>query len=189
MSVLSRTRVRDLVKRGDPTALSHAARRARERSGQFPDYFGDDVLLVPVPRHAPTHGGALWPAKMIAESMVDEGLARHCQPLLQRSTAVDKSAMWSGPRTVRRHLQTITAEPPIDYPQRIVVVDDVVTSGSTLFATTQLARAACPNADVKAFALLRTLSGQEVPETPDQCLAPCTGTISLKSDDTTIREP
>ena len=97
--------------------------------------------------------------------------------------------MWSGPRTVRRHLQTITAEPPIDYPQRIVVVDDVVTSGSTLFATTQLARAACPNADVKAFALLRTLSGQEVPETPDQCLAPCTGTISLKSDDTTIREP
>jgi len=161
----------------------------RDRSKQLPGYFGDDVVLVPVPRHAPIHLGALWPAKMIAESLMAERLAHDSQPLLRRSTTVDKSATSSGPRTVRRHLRTVEAVPPIDFPQRIVVVDDVVTSGATLFASMQLIRAACPNADVKAFALLRTLSGQEVPETPDQCLAPCTGTISLNADGTTTREP
>ena len=169
--------------------LPPTARRARECRLLFPGYFEQETVLVPVPTHAPGLEGALWPAHMISEALVSERLARRCETILRRARAVEKSSTSTERRTVSRQIETIEAAPPIDYPARIVVVDDVVTSGATLFATTRLIRDACPTADVRAFALIRTLSGQEVPETRDQCLAPCTGTIGLNPDDTTIRHP
>ena len=87
LSELSRTRVRDAVKRGDPRALLLAARRVVERTTQFPRYFDDDVLLVPVPRHAPTRDSDFWPTKMIGESFVDEGLAISCEPAQDGSSS------------------------------------------------------------------------------------------------------
>lgn len=68
------------------------------------------------------------------------------------------------------------------------MLDDIVTSGATLFAATYITAEAFPNADVKAFALVRTLD-HEVPDTPDQCLDPRIGTISMRPDGTTIRKP
>ena len=70
-----------------------------------------------------------------------------------------------------------------------MVVDDVITSGATLFAVTQMVADAFPDAAVKAFALVRTLSDGEIPETEDRCLDPVVGTIALNSDGTTTREP
>lgn len=125
---------------------------------------------------------------MIAEALVKRQLGQNWQPILERKKVVEKSATSRGSRTVSRHLKTIEAV-PIDYPRRIIVVDDVVTSGATLFAATSIVAEACPNATVKSFALIRTLSGQEIPETPNQCLDPCIGTITRNPDDTTTRKP
>ena len=188
LSELSRTRVRDAVKRGDPKAISLAAQRILGGWSEL-GYFGDDVFIVPVPRHAPTRRHVFWPTKTIGDSFVDQGLAIGCTPLLKRSIAIEKSALSSGPRTVARHLYSIDLVPTIHAPERIVVLDDVVTSGATLFAATCIIAEEYPNADVKAFALVRTLSNQEVPETPARCLAPCIGTIRMRSDCTTVRKP
>ena len=196
------------MKRGSPTTITAAADRTRKCIDAFSDYFGEDVFLVPVPRHAPIYenGGLgaerrrqyghhqrevrmVWPAQMIAAAFVRRQLGKSWQPILKRRKVVEKSATLQEPRTVSRHLQTITAVPTIDYPRRIVVVDDVVTSGATLFAATGIVAEACPNAVVKSFALIRALSGQEIPETPNQCLHPCTGTIIRNANDTTTREP
>ena len=189
LSNRSRTSVRDTVKRGDPQTLFLAVKRIRECISQFPGYFGDDVLIVPTPRHAPTCRDAFWPTRIIGDSFVDRGLANGCIPLLQRSMWVEKSALSSSPRTVDRHLHSIKIEPTIHAPERIIVLDDVVTSGATLFAATFIVAEAYPNADVKAFALVRTLSNQEVPETSARCLAPSIGTIRMRHDGSTVREP
>lgn len=188
LSMLSRTHVRDAVKRGDQRAISLAG-KILVRTTQFPGYFGDDVFIVPVPSHAPTRQRAFWLTKIIGDSFVDQGLAIGCTPLLKRSIAIEKSALSSGPRTVARHLYSIDLVPTIHAPERIVVLDDVVTSGATLFAATCIIAEEYPNADVKAFALVRTLSNQEVPETPARCLDPCIGTIRMRSDGTTVRKP
>lgn len=97
--------------------------------------------------------------------------------------------MMSKRRTVDRHAATLEAMRTFDFPQNIVVVDDVITSGATLFAATQTLADAFPDAAVRAFALIRTLSDEEIPETEDQCLAPCVGAITLNPDGTTVREP
>ena len=77
--------------------------------------------------------------------------------------------------------------PELDVAPRILVVDDVVTSGATLFASVQLVQDSYPNASVQAFALVRRVD--EIRDTGQQCLAPVCGNTTLRQDGRTIREP
>lgn len=167
--------------------MDRAADRIRER-WLFPEYFGSDTVLVPVPGHAPMREDTVWPAQMIAETWVRWRLAQSWIPILERTAHIEKSATFSGRRTIDRQLETIDAVRTVEPLRRIVVVDDVITSGATLFAVTQMVADAFPEAAVKAFALVRTLSDEEITE-KDQCLVPVVGTIALNSDGTTTREP
>ena len=60
-------------------------------------------------------------------------------------------------------------------PERIVLIDDVVTKGATLLAGASLVRDAFPGVQVDCFALVRTLGLQ--PEV-DQIVDPVVGTIT-----------
>jgi adenine/guanine phosphoribosyltransferase-like PRPP-binding protein len=62
----------------------------------------------------------------------------------------------------------------------VILVDDVVTRGRTLLAAALRLREALPRADVRGFALVRTMGYSPV---PDQLLMPCTGKIEWKCDD------
>lgn len=142
------------------------------------EVIGPDVVLVPAPRSAPLRPGALWPAKRIADEMVSAGLGRKVETCLQRSTNVQKSAFSppGGRPSVLEHYQSMQVTPTLSSPARITVVDDVVTKGATLLAACALIQKAFPTAEVKGFALIRTLGLQ-----PDvaELIAPCTGTILL----------
>ena len=59
---------------------------------------------------------------------------------------------------------------------RITIVDDVVTKGATLLAAASLVAEAYPDAEVRAFALIRTMG--LVPEI-DKIVDPVVGTIKL----------
>lgn len=56
------------------------------------DFLGPDVALVPVPTSAPLVTGGLWPAKRVAEELVDAKLGREVLPIVLRANAVPKSA-------------------------------------------------------------------------------------------------
>lgn len=63
------------------------------RDGKFGDFLGDDVLLVPVPRRAPFKSkDAAWPARRIGDALAARRLCAGVEPLLERHTAVPKSA-------------------------------------------------------------------------------------------------
>ena len=54
--------------------------------------FGEEAALVPVPRIAPPSEGPLWPARMLAETLVAERLGAFMLRLLKRAVPVRKSS-------------------------------------------------------------------------------------------------
>ena len=63
------------------------------RGGMFGDFLGDNVLLVPVPRSAPFKTkDVAWPALEICNALATRRLCAGVDRLLERHTAVKKSA-------------------------------------------------------------------------------------------------
>ena len=196
MSARSR-KARDAIKRDSPWPgqtqpfIQYSIERLRSEVGQgaLPGFFGPEVGLVPAPRSAPLTKGALWPGLRICQELARAGLGGPVVELLERREPVQKAAfagVLGGERpTVADHLATLACSRPLLVPARLLVVDDVVTSGSMLLAAASHLRAAFPNAGVRAFALLRTMSAGEV----EQVLLPCTGLITHEGWDHVRREP
>lgn len=125
---------------------------------------GEEVALVPMPRSAPFTRGALWLARMLAEALVGERLGSIVLPMLERTVAVQRSstaAPGKRPR-VAAHLKSLQVLPPVDPPSRIVIVDDVVTSGATMLAAISAVFDAIRRPPPRGFAFFRTQSKGEL---------------------------
>ncbi|MGH8269193.1 MAG: hypothetical protein ACRES1_03950 [Steroidobacteraceae bacterium] len=152
-------------------------------------------MLVPVPGSAPGPR-ASWVGERLARCLKEIGLAAEVRPVLRRRHAVRKSAFAPpGERpSVLEHYQSfevdrllpagepgglagaggVAAEP------RLVLVDDVITRGRTLLAAAGRLHEAFPAAEVRAFALVRTLGWNEPPR---QVLDPCEGEVRWVAGD------
>jgi hypothetical protein len=150
-------------------------------------FFGPQVILVPAPGSALRGAGTLWVPERICAAFVAEGLAARVDPYLSRIAAVPKSA--TSPRHQRpnaqRHYDTMGVTGGSLIAERIVVVDDVVTTGATLLAAVSRVWDAFPNADVRAFALARAISDGDIQATH----LPTRGVIRLRADGKTWRDP
>lgn len=138
VSRLSRAQVRDPLKSGDRTTLARVAQRVDEGLETFGDFFGPDVGLVPMPRSSPIRQEDLWPSRLICNALLERGLAGSVHECITRTREVAKAAVTPGPRKVRPHLDSLQVQLPLDLPPQLLIVDDVVTSGSTLYAAAQL---------------------------------------------------
>lgn len=160
VSIRSR-KIRDLIKLADAKTLAQAVAEMLKRlpASIRGEFFGPDAVLVPAPRSAPLKTtDALWPARVICEALIGSGLGRETRTFLARTEVEPKSAYAApGQRpTVERHLETMKVEREIDAPERLTIVDDIVTKGATLLAAVSHIQTAFPSAIVRAFALLRT---------------------------------
>jgi adenine/guanine phosphoribosyltransferase-like PRPP-binding protein len=87
--------------------------------------------------------------------------------------------------TVKQHYDSFAAVRPALAPERIVLVDDVITKGRTILAAATRLHEALPNADIRAFALVRTMGFLlDVA----QALDPCQGFVTWSGGDAR-REP
>lgn len=134
----------------------------RWQEGLFRDFLGPEVVVVPVPGHAPIRGSdrRVWPIRDLATKLEQYRLGRQCD-WLRRTAGVPKSAFAPpGERpTSSDHYETIELcrETPLLCPTRITVLDDVITTGATLHACVRIVRNAFPDADILAFAVVRAL--------------------------------
>lgn len=149
--------------------------------------FEDDVTFVPVPRSSPLTKGALWPSKRISDALVAASLGRDVQTLVRRVVPVQVSHLAETGKRPEPGEHFASLEVPgdlgFDWQRKLVLVDDVVTRGSTMMGVYQCMRAAFPLASIRCFAVVRPLRGEL-----DQIMEPVKGTISYR-DGRLIREP
>jgi hypothetical protein len=177
------------IKSGRDATVHQAVERLVQRwqDAGMVDYFGDDVVLVPMPRSSLLVEDALWPSMVLCREIVRQGLAQSVEPALRRVTAVPKAHYGKAADRpdVEKHLATMEANPWLFDGTRITVVDDVVTKGVQLYASHVLVQEAMPDAEVRVFALIRTIGFDDVEKIVD----PVTGTLTRYPSGKVWREP
>jgi predicted amidophosphoribosyltransferase len=111
-----------------------------------------------------------------------EGVERRI-PVRKSATALNAERP-----TVRQHYESFavaTAWSATGTPSRIVIVDDVITKGRTILAAAMRLYEAFPNADIRAFALVRTMG---FIADVGRSLDPCQGVVRWAGNDAR-REP
>lgn len=158
-----------------PHVVQHLAGHLEQ--SELRDLFRGRPVLVPAPRSSLVKPGTVWPPRIICEELVSRGLGAEVQELLERIKAVPKAALQAPANrpTAIQHFESLRAISVLHDPPSILLVDDVVTSGTMLLASLSRLQAAYPQASVAAFALVRTMSGAEV----DAFLSPCVGTVQI----------
>ncbi len=179
-----------MVKGARPEVLERIAVRCGERQGtDFEGFFTPTSTLVPVPTSAPARApDTLWPGLSIAEALLDQGLGRDVQELLVRTV-----------RVPRAHEQLAADRPRVDELaaslewrgdfgsglEQVVLVDDVVTRGTTFLAAREVIHRTEPWLEVRGFAAVRTMSFNVVTEP----LSPVIGRVELQANGWGRRDP
>jgi hypothetical protein len=185
---LGSRRLRVRLKQADPCWFPRYAARVCElvlRYRRFGGFFDSDVFLVPVPGSVAGPAGSSAVTERLAIELLKCGLGGGLWPAMRRRHAVRKSATAAAGRrpTVFEHRASLTviAGAPLTRglregrrPRRLLLIDDFVTKGRTLLAAAATLREALPEAEVRAFALARTLG--HVPGL-EHLVAPCEGEI------------
>jgi predicted amidophosphoribosyltransferase len=125
------------------------------------EVLGPAVLVVPCPRSFLLAKGALWPPKEICDELVSQGLAMRSAPILERIRPVQKSSTAASDKRPKPldHLRSMRVVEQLEFaPRRITIVDDVITRGATLIAAVSHLQQIFPNAEVRAFGMVRTKS-------------------------------
>ena len=149
------------------------------RFSSIASFFPAAAILVPVPGSSPSARRHATPSARLAVALMEHGLGKGIWFGLRRVRAVRKSATAArGARpSLRTHFDTISrwTQARGRSHRTSCSIDDVVTKGRTLLAAALRLREIFPRADVRAFALLRTMGYSPV---LDQLLMPCTGKIN-----------
>jgi predicted amidophosphoribosyltransferase len=157
------------------------------RKRQFNGFFNEHTLLVPIPNTPTETRTSFWVARRLALTLQEAGLAEEVWTGLRRVSSVERSAsawMWERP-TVQQHYRSFAVIPAPRPPTEIVLVDDVITKGRTLVAAAMRLHEAFPNADIRAFALVRTMG---LILDVERLFDPCEGVIRWNGRDA-YREP
>lgn len=173
----------DRVLREGLSSSQHVARRMRDLGeGHALIRFLQDALLVPAPKSTPLTAGTLWAPERIAHALVNVGIGREVVPLVDRVRPVNPSHLSSGSDRAwpDQHQGSIEVKRdlPLGFSGRMILVDDVVTRGSTLLGCALGLWDAYPDAEVCGFAVGRTLRRQE--PMPTDAVQPVTGTVEWK---------
>jgi hypothetical protein len=177
----------------DPPVLPSEwiARTIEENRSTLPfvSLFQSDTVLVPIPRSSLLGKDYLWVPQRIANALVRRGFGSRAIPCLIRTRAVLKSAYVPASQrpTPTQHYDSIAIQGDLSAPNDIVLVDDIVTRGSTIMGAANRLLDAFPSARIGAFAAIRTISS---PLSFRQLYSPVFGTINYHEEtDESFRSP
>lgn len=180
---------------GDPPILmsERIAKAVQENltSLPFAYFFQPDTILVPVPKSSLMLKDTLWVPERIATALARRRIGSQVDSCLVRTTAVRKAA-WSKaserPKP-KEHFASLSVQRRISGPppKDILLVDDIITRGSTLLGAANRLAEAFPDARIRAFGAMATISD------PGDFVAiskPLVGSIQYRpSTEDTIRRP
>jgi hypothetical protein len=155
----------------------------------FSDNFGEKTILVSGPGHSLRHKDSLWVPNRIASAMERKNLGRKVY-LLERCKIVNQSSK-SKPHDRPKpseHFESLQLTHNKNFSSvfdkygsdiKVVLVDDIVTRGSTFLGCSWKIRESFPFANIFAFAVMRTVSMSSIFK---NVIAPCRGTITYRKD-------
>ena len=129
------------------------------------ELLGNAGALVPVPKHSRHLPGSLWVPERIAKAMRSNGIGESVVPLLERRKPVPRSTgvrSASQRPTPTRHRDSLGVTTDLFLPERVTLIDDFVTNGSTLFGCAARLRQVDPQIQIQAFALCRVETWREL---------------------------
>lgn len=151
------------LKNGDRiTSNKVASYISKNHLSFFEDFFGENTLLVPMPRSAPLFNSeALWPAKIICEEFQKESLGLEVREILLRTSKVPKSSFQNGANnrpSIEEHLKSFESISILIPYNNIVIIDDVLTLGRTSAAAYITLKEQYPDKNISIFSVMRTRS-------------------------------
>lgn len=182
---------RDLFVGEPPIPMSQWVAQTIQRNKatlQFAPFFQSNTILVPAPKSSLMQPNTLWVPERIASALVKIGLGKEVVASLVRVNPVRKAAS-SAPSerpTTDDHYESMVVQGRLSNPDEIVLVDDVVTRGATLLGAANRLADVFPQAHIRAFAAMRTISN---PLEFVKVYDPCVGTIDLQDSGDTLRRP
>ncbi len=152
----------------------------------FAHYFQVKPILVPTPNSSLTKPGTLWVPQRLARALVRKDLGKAVEECLVRTKPLKKAAtsLAADRPTAIRHYESMDVQKVLSDPTEILLVDDVVTRGATLLGAANRLAEAFPNARIRAFAMMRTISN---PAEFTGVVDPQIGTIKLAGGQTSRR--
>lgn len=154
----------------------------------FSYFFGEDTILIPVPKSSLMQPNTLWVPLNIANALVKNHLASKVVSALERVKPVTRSS--SVPAEYRPkaedHYNSIEVKEKLLSAQKIVLIDDIITRGSTLIGAVNKLFDVFPDKEFYAFAVMRTISN---PQEFGSWHSPVKGEITLREDGETFRRP
>jgi predicted amidophosphoribosyltransferase len=130
------------------------------RTLEFASFFQANTVLVPAPKSSLMREGSLWVPERLSSALVECGLGKQVAPMLKRVKAVPKAA-WSSPEErplPLEHFESMEVQKLLSDPTEILLVDDIVTRGSTLLGAASRLAEVFPKSRIRAFAAMRTVS-------------------------------
>lgn len=153
----------------------------------FRNLLTENTILVPAPSSSLLQRNSLWVPQRLARALVKMGLGKNFVVCLRRAYPIRKAST-SPPEDrpkAKEHYDSMEIVNILDKPEEILLVDDVVTRGSTILGAANKLADAFPTARIRAFAAMRTISN---PDEFQKIIDPCIGTIELRGIDT-FRRP
>jgi hypothetical protein len=158
--------------RAIPFLIENFARKIAD--SDLKSFISEETTLVPAPRSSPVKTGGLFPAKVICENMARVFKCK-TEELIVREMPVPKAAFAkpSERPNASRHFSSlkVVVNPQTEFYKfnSLLVVDDVVTTGSMLLACVSRLKERFPQSNIKAFSLIRTMSKVEITEIVKIC--------------------
>lgn len=175
---------RDNVLSSDILTSEYVAQAMKKEIKEYPfaDFFNSNTTLVPIPRSSLPIPGMLWVPERITTALINNGLGRSSESCLERVTAVARSSgqrVGSKRASPSEHYESMRVRELLFEPEEIVVVDDVVTRGSTFLGAVNRFAEAFPDAKIRAFAVMRSIND---PDDFVDIVDPRIGKITMYND-------
>ena len=153
----------------------------------FADFFKTNPILIPIPRSSLTYSQSLWVPQRLANALVKREIGKEVVECLKRVIPLSKSATSLAedrPKAAQHYASLEVKEIFSEPPKEILLVDDIVTRGATIFGAANKLTDVFPQTRIRAFAAMRTISP---PLVFQNTYNPCVGTIKMTDDHNTIK--
>lgn len=122
------------------------------------NYLSDlQYTLVPVPRSHQIKPGSIWPSLTICNEMLNRGYGYQVSQIISRTKTIRSNSTSIGNRsTVAEQRDSIKIDLLFSPSNNFILVDDILSTGTTMYACALEILVSYPGAHIKTFSLMRT---------------------------------